>query len=316
MRPWLPVLCALCLAPAPSRAADPDESPVPVVHLVAPGAPPLRPLRYQVQPGRRGRVNMTMGTKMSITLGEQALPTAPPMDIVMTFDYHVTSVAADGAMRTECEFGAMKVVEKPGLPPEMVRAVTASLEGLKGMKGYSVVDRRGVVREADVVVPATAPAAVRQMIDGLRQSMRQLSSPFPEEPVGRGARWDTTFKIVQNGLTMDQVAHVELAELSDDRGDLRFTLTQSAAPQRMHPPNTPAEVVIDLVSLASTGEGVTHFELATPVNTSGRVGIKMNMASRIQAPNDKPQEMKMAMEISMELSAAAPTLSPEPAPKD
>lgn len=304
----LGVVCALAAGPAP--AAEPAGGDGPHVKLLSPGEPPLRPLRYQVANGRRGRVTMTVGTTMAMTMDGQALPAPPAIEVKSWFDYRVTSASPGGDIRAEYEFGPMEVVEKPGLAPEIVQAMRAALAGMTGTKGFSVIDSRGIVRDADITVPAGAAPQLRQMIDGMRQSLRQLSSPFPEEAVGRGARWDTSYRITQNGLSIDQVAHVELAALDGDKGRMNITLTQSAPAQTMSPPGLPPGVKMKLVSLASSGSGENRFDVTAPVSTSAQVTMKMNMANRIESPDGKAQEMKMSMEMSMTMDGSGPSLAP------
>jgi hypothetical protein len=257
---------------------------------------------------------MTVGTIVSMTMDGQALPAPPAIEIKSWFDYRVTSAGPGADIRAEYEFGPMEVVEKPGLAPEIVQAMRTALAGMAGTKGFSVIDSRGVVRDADITMPANANPQLRQMLDGMRQSLRQLSSPFPEEAVGRGARWDTTFRITQNGLTLDQVVHVELAALDGNRGRMNLTLTQTAPAQTMSPPGLPAGVTMRLVSLASSGSGENHFDVTAPVPTSATMAMKMNMANRIESPGGKAQEMKMSMDMSMTMDGSGPSLAPAKKP--
>jgi hypothetical protein len=303
----LAISAALAAAPAP--AAEPAES-GPQVRLVSPGEPPLRPLRYQVPNGRRGRVTMTVSTTVSMTMDGQALPGPPPIEVKSWFDYRVTSAPPGGDIRAEYEFGPMDVVEKPGLAPEVVQAMRRAMAGMEGTRGYSVVDSRGRVREADVQVPAGASPQLAQMVDGMRQSLRQLSAPFPEEAVGRGARWETTFRITQNGLSIDQVANVELTAVEGNKGQMKVAIRQSAPAQPMAAPGLPAGVKMSLLSLVSTGGGENRFDVTSPVATSADMSLKMNMTNRIEGPDGKAQEMKMSMDMIMSMDGSGPSLAP------
>ena len=51
-------------------------------------------------------------------------------------------------------------------------------------------------READLKAPPGGSAQMQQSLENLRQSMRQMSAPLPEEPVGKGARWEMKISTV------------------------------------------------------------------------------------------------------------------------
>jgi hypothetical protein len=302
-------LCGALLA-APAPAGEPAPEAGPRVQLVAPGEPPLRLLRYQVPSGRRGRVNMSVGTTMSMTMDGRTLPGPPPFEVKGWFDYRVTSSSAGGDIRADYEFGPMEVVEKPGLAPEVVQAMKRALGGMAGTRGYSVIDSRGLVREADVHVPAGASPQLAQMIDGMRQSLRQMAAPFPEEAVGAGARWDITYRITQNGVTIDQVAHVELTALDGNQGRTKITVRQSAPAQPMSPPGLAAGVKMSLVSLNTLGGGRNRFDLTAPVAMSAEMDMAMKMATRVEGPDGKPQAMNMVMDVKMTMDGSGPSLAP------
>jgi len=289
------------LAPAAARAAEQPAS-EPVLRLLAPGRAPLKALRYRARPGQKAHVSMSISMAMTMSIGGQVLPTPPTPEMRCGLDMQVTDVTPQGDIHYAFQFGEFEVVAQPSVPPAVVEATRNAVAGVRGLRGRAVASSRGITREAEIKVPPDAPPQVRQMVDSLQQSMRQFSAPLPEEPVGAGARWDTTYHLTQNGITIDQTAHNELTSIDGDRGQLAVTLTQSAPPQRMATPNLPAGARADLVSLASSGEGTSTLDFTRLVPTSARVKLKMKMATRMQVGQEKPQEFDMTMDMSMSMT--------------
>jgi hypothetical protein len=287
-------------ATASARAEDlPGE---PVLRLISPGRPPLKALRYRAKVGQKSKASMTMTMAMAMTMGGQALPMPPIPEMRCEFGVTVTEVTPEGDIHYDFEFGAFEVVGQPEVPAAVLEATRSSMAALRGMRGQAVVTSRGITREAQIQVPPQASAQLKQTIESLRQSLRQMSSPMPAEPVGAGARWDTMYKITQSGMTIDQTAHVELTSIEKDRAQLAIALTQTAPPQTMAAPGTPPTTRTDLVSLSSAGEGVTDLDLGLLVPTSGRLKLKTKMAMRVQSGEEKAQDFAMTMDMSMTMT--------------
>jgi hypothetical protein len=219
-----------------------------------------------------------------------------------SLDYKVTALTPEGDIRYDFEFGAFEALPTPNVPAAMLDAVGKALASIKGVRGHAVVTSRGVTRETDITVPPDAPPAVKALEGSLKESMKQMSAPFPVEPVGEGARWETIHKLTQNGLTIEQTATTELAALKDDLGRLAIRFVQKAAPQRMPTPGAGPDTKADLLSLGSTGDGETAFDLARLTPTSARVSLKMLMKARIQVGTQKAQDMDMTMDMTMSVA--------------
>jgi hypothetical protein len=286
---------------APAAAADPPPS-EPEVKVTSPGRPPLRPLRYRVQAGQRGSVTVGMKMTMAMSAGGHAQPATPTPELRYTLNYRVTGFTPEGDIRYEFDFADFEAVAAPGIPAAAVEAARTGLSGLQGLRGRAVVSTRGITREADIEVPASAPPQVRAMTESMRQSIRQFSAPLPEEPVGPGARWDTTHRLSMNGITFLQTGRHELTSLDGERGKLAIALTQTAPPQRMENPSLPPGARVDLVSVESSGDGANEFDLTRLVPTSARMKLAMKMKTRIKIGEMDPQDMDTTVDMSMTLA--------------
>ena len=289
------------LAPATGSAAD-DPSGEPILRLVSPGRAPLKVLRYRAKAGQKAHASMTMSMAMAMEMAGRAMPMPAVPEMRCGFDVTVTEVTPQGDIHYDFVFSDFDAVAAAEVPAAVLEGTRRAVAGLRGMRGRAVVSNRGITREARLEVPPEAPAQLKQTLDSLQQSMRQLSAPLPEEPVGPGARWDTTHRLTQNGITIEQTGHVELTSLEKERIQLAIALTQSAPPQRMALAGVPPAMRTDLVSLQSAGEGVTVLDLGLLLPSSARMKLKMQMAMRMQAGEDKPQNMAMTMDMTMALT--------------
>ena len=290
------------LIPAAAVADQPPAKPDsdgPRVRLLAPGRPPLRTLRYQAAVGQKGELSMGMTMSMEMSIAGQTLPATVLPEMRYGMEYRVTTVEPSGDIRYEFNFKDAKVNPGPNATPAVTEAMRGYLEKMSAMKGHVVVSTRGLVREADFVLPPDLDAQLRQFLEGMRQSLRQISAPFPEEAVGVGAKWETTLRATQNGLTLDQTALSELTTLEEQGGRLAVTVTQNAEPQQMQPPNLPPGARIDLSTFKSSGSGESVFDLRRLVPSRAEMKLHTEMEATIQMGQEKqPMAMKMDLGLS------------------
>jgi hypothetical protein len=219
------------------------------------------------------------------------------------FDMKVTEVTPAGDIKFDFDYGAFEVMPDPATAPATVDAMRKVLAGVKGLHGHGVTTSRGFTQEGRIDVPPGADPQLKDIIDSMQQSMKQFSSPLPEEPVGAGARWETTYQLTQKGIRIDQVAKIEVRSIEGERLRLAVSLTQSAPAQRMQIPDLPASARMDLVSLASTGEGASVLDLGRLVPSSAEVKLTMLMKTRMQMGQEKAQDIDMTMDMAMAVTS-------------
>jgi len=215
----------------------------PTLELLKDGRGPKRQLRYSVTPGTTHEVVMTL----RMSMGNIRVP-----PINMTMEINVTRVSAGGDVSYAFRFTD---VEMGGnMPPGM--------DSLMQMSGTATVDSRGVTKRGTVNVPDDAPKAMKQMMGKFQESIKQFSCPFPEEPIGVGAKWKLTTPIATEMFGFEQEATFELIELNGNRGRLKVHMTQNAEDVEMKLPNG---MTATLVKLESKGHGEIGFDLSKPI---------------------------------------------------
>ena len=283
-----------------TRGAGP--APAPEVTLVDAGKAPLRPLRVKPSVGAAQSLLMTMKMVMEMDAGPamQVPRTALPV-MKLTMDAKVTEVGKDGDARYEFVLGEAEVVDGPGANPMMVEAMRKSLTGMKGLSGHAVVSPRNFTREANIVVPLTADPTLRQFMDGMKQSMNQLSAPFPEEAVGVGAKWRVKTALVQSGITLEQVAAYEITAMEGDRVSAKVSIDQKAQPQEIKGPQVPAGVKMSVVSMTSKGVGEIALDLARLLPPRVSLSLASDARMSVDAGGQhQAMNMKLEMDVTME----------------
>jgi hypothetical protein len=243
----------------------------PVIKLTAAGSGPKQALRFTAKAGMKKVLVLAMDMGMTITVGgmprTQQVPT-----IKMSMDIVVASVAANGDIRYDFKLRESEVVTDDPNDP-VAASVKQALSGMTGLGGSAVVTNRGFTQKVDVNVPAGANAQVVQFVDSLKQSIGQMSAPLPEEPVGVGAKWETTIKLQQNGLELQQVGTNELVALDGNTITLDLGVKQTAAPQTIEKDGTKVE----LKSYTGSGGGHTTIDLTQLVPSKAEVSMKADM---------------------------------------
>lgn len=269
------------------------------VELLDAGATPRRPLRYKFAEGREDTMMMEMKMEMELELAGTRAPKVPLPAMQMAMAVQSKKVSPEGALHYDFKLESADVADTSGVSPNVVSSVKTELAKMEGLSGWAEVSARGFTRDAEVNVPAGAGQQLQQVVNNMRQQIRQMSSPFPEEPVGQGAKWVVHMPIDTPALKLTQKATYVLESLEGDTCTLKMDLEQTAPPQEMKAPNMPSGASAHLKSLASKGSGNMVVDLTKPVPESDMTA-EMKMDSAISAQGrqqDMHMEMKMGVKI-------------------
>jgi hypothetical protein len=289
--------------PAPPPPAPAPAGGDPVIKLLEPGGEPKEALRFKIAKGTKQRAEMTMRMDIEISMNGTAVPKTAVPAIKMVMDFEATDVNSIGDVSLSMRVAEATMVEDPSTPPEVAAAVKASLSQLTSLTATTVVSDRGFIKQADFSLPGEGDPQLGQLMDGMKQSMQQLTAPLPAEPVGAGARWQVEHDIAQNGINLKQTEIVTLQGIRGSEIDLGIELTQKAGAQTMKLPGVPAGVDAQLVSMTSQGSGATTSDVTKLVPVKSKMGAKMEMKTKISAAG-QVQNMEMKMGMDMELKTA------------
>ncbi len=308
------ILAAACEQRAePAGGAAPGGAPVALaggpaeatgdvrVKLLEAGAEPRQALRY-VFSKEPASMLMSMDMGMAIGLGEMKQPPMqlPTMKMVMAI--RPEEVRADGAVRYAFRLERTDVVAGDQSNPAMQENLRAELKKTEGLSGWALVDARGFTRDADAVVPPGASPQVKDMVDKLRQQMRQMSAPFPEEPVGLGARWEVHMAVATDMFRIEQVATYRLVKREGNALEMEVEVRQSAPAQEVKVPNLPGAKG-KLLEMRSTGGGRMRVDLGRLVPESS-MDSKTHLAMEIKA-NDQAPPQAVTTDMTLRLGLRA-----------
>ena len=129
-----------------------------------------------------------------------------------------------------------------------MRAEVAAIEHLSGHGGRHAPagSRRaspstpssGTRRRGVAATRSTAGRAgvTGQMVEQVRQTLRDVAAPFPEEEVGPGARWQKLSQLASRDARVTQTEVFTLTQLTATTGALDDVLAQTAPPQPLLSP--------------------------------------------------------------------------------
>ena len=307
LRPWICSIGLLALsghAAAQEKAATQPAGP-PVVSLLDAGAGPGRTLRLQTQVGAAQTLRLSIRMTVQQTLNQTPIPNRPQPSMNFTLDTVVTSVNANGDISYDFEITNVDVSNEPGVPPALADSIQRLLEPAVGVRGSGVTSDRGFSKQVRIPVPpGTSPILERQLI-AIEEWLAQMTTPFPADPVGVGAKWQVRSTVTAEGITIKQTAVFTLVAVGPDRIEFQATIAQDADPQPVVAPGIPAGMSVSFSSYKSQGGGRRLIEVHRLFPLDATIDLA-NDSTMIMTVRGAPQQMERRLETSTKLKTAQP----------
>lgn len=284
--------------PMPAEKQAQGEQKVKVTLLEA-GEGEKSLLRLDLEPGSTQSTAMRMKTTQKIMMAGQEFPTPVMPTMIMPVSVSVTEAAqAEGAKAwgVKLDFDDVKV---EGADPQTMEAVRQGLAGFGEMTGTGVVTSEGRWRDTSFGGLESLSPEMREQLEGMTESFRNMGAMLPTEPVGIGGKWRVEQSMESNGIRIDQSIVYTLKAREGSRLTLDAEMKQSIPAQDVRPPNMPQQ------SFRTQGEGkgkgtmVIDLTKVMPVDGTIKSTTKMNMTSA------QMQGMVMDMEVGTEMSISA-----------
>jgi len=197
-------------------------------------------------------------------------------------------------------YGDAAVAAGTNTMPAVAEAMKSSLAGLRGLTGNGRMSDRGLNLGMQMKLPAGADPQLSQMMDQMKESFSSSSSPFPDEAVGPGAKWEYKTKLKSQGMTLNQSMTSELVSNEGDRLTLRNTIAQTAANQKIQNPAMPG-MKMDLTKLTGSGSGHSTLDLSRLLPVSATLEENTETAMSLDMGQQKQSmDMKMNMSVTIE----------------
>jgi hypothetical protein len=139
------------------------------------------------------------------------------------------------------------------------------------IKGTGIATNRGLTKQVNFETPANASQELRNAVEMERTTMTRLAQPLPEEEIGAGAKWQTTFTTTAGEITADSKVTYELLSLANGKAKLKVTTIVKGKGSGA-----------GNLTLDATGDGETEINLSFMIPTSSRgtlrteVGLDMD----------------------------------------
>ena len=271
------------------------------VKLLNAGSEPRKVLR--LHPASGDKQTMAMSIKIAMTMSAVG-STMPAMDLpamLMTMEVSVKDVSTNGEISYTILYSGADTEARTDTNSAASAAMKSSMAGLRGLSGEGKMSDRGIVKSLEMKLPPDADPQLSQSMSQMKESFASSSTPFPEEAVGPGAKWEYKSRIKSQGMTVDQTMTFELLSLDGDQLTLHTSLAQNAAGQKVENPSMPG-MKMDLTKLTTTGSGKSSVDLGQLMPSSASMDENSDVQMSMNVGQQK-QSMSMKMTVQMKFDS-------------
>jgi hypothetical protein len=226
----------------------------------------------------------------------------PPVHIVIAIAPE--DVSPEGDLRYAWRVTHATVGATSATPDAIADGMRSDVFALEGLSGRAVVDSRGLARH--VSVDRAAPAGMggpSQMVEQVLQTLRDLAAPFPDEPVGPGARWRKTGRLSARQAEITQTETFALVELGEERGRLRDELAQTGPSQILEGAGLPDGAQARLESMLLAAHATMLFD-RTRLVPQTRVESTTTMVVSGHGPGNGTRRVPMVLRVEIVIAGA------------
>lgn len=299
-----PAPIASASAPAASTAARVAGMPGTSTRLLDAGQAPRRTLRYTWHVDQKEQLVMELRTAASTEFAGAKQPEVPLPPVHIVLDLDPRSVTPSGDLRFAWRVSAATVTADPQTPSQITDGMRAEVNAIEHLAGTAAVTARGLSGGVTVDAATTVDAgATGQMAEQIRQTLRDVAVPMPEEEVGRGARWQKTAQLDGKGSRLTQTDTFTLNELAVSTGAVDDVLAQTAPPQPLQAPGMASGAEARMESMLASGDSKTHFDLSRLVPRTKFAGTTTMVVSGPSA-GDSTRRVTMVMRVGIDIQGA------------
>jgi hypothetical protein len=288
------------------------------MRLLDAGETPRKALRYAWHPGRSENLAIELHTSASTQEGDVKQPEIPlpPVRIVVAIDPR--SVSPSGDLTYGWRVTSTAVTAEPQTPPSVAQGMSAEVAAIEHVEGTGVVSSRGLTSKVTIETPPRNDASAGdatgamgttgQMVEQVLQTLRDVAAPFPEEEIGRGARWEKLSQLASRDARVTQTETFTLTDFAGTTGALDDILAQTAPPQPLLAPGSDGSAQARIDSMLASGDGKTRFDLGRLVPQTKFEGTTTMVVSG-RLPDDRPEngrKMTMVMRVAISIDGSLP----------
>ncbi|MBP8808061.1 MAG: hypothetical protein KBI14_15645 [Kofleriaceae bacterium] len=269
------------LPPRPGPRPTPPPMPRELrASLLDAGAAPRLPRRYRAAPQPERTLTVTAAlTERRYQGGAWIGPVEhPPLR-----DGFAVTRTADGTLAVRGLVGAVDAPDAAAAAPLLARWRTL----LERRRLTVAVDDRGRMSAATFTDdPDRRRPDATLAEDEFAQRWLALAVPWPDEPIGLGARWRFIHVLRVGGVYLKQTATYTLEAIADDRLTVAIELERLGEPQALDLPGAPAE----LIALRRRLTGRVTVGATDPLPLAGQLVAEQSSHARVRGVGPVPED--------------------------
>lgn len=226
----------------------------------------------------------------------------PPVRIVVAID--PSSVSPQGELRFGWHVVSTDVGADPRVPSQLAGGMRDEVAAIEHLAGTGVITALGLA-ESITIDPSTTPRGESngQMIEQVRQTLRDVAVPFPETDVGLGARWQKVSELASKQARITQSDTFRLRTFVGRTGAVDDALAQTAPPQALRAAGMPAGAQAHMESMLASGTAKMTFD-ETRLVAQTRIESTTTMIVTGRSEGDPERRMTMILRVEIVLTGS------------
>jgi hypothetical protein len=270
--------------------------------LLEAGQAPRRRLRYRWRLDQKEQLAMDLRTSAATEIAGSKQPEIPLPPVHIVLDIDPRSITPEGDLRYAWRVSAATVISQPQTPSPIADGMRAEVSAVDHLAGTAMVTSRGLCTAVSVeIAPSLDAGATGQMVEQVRQTLRDIAAPFPEEDIGIGARWQKISELDAKGSRLTQTDTFTLVDpVPGDISTVDDVLAQTAPSQLLRTPGMNSGAEARMESMLASGDAKTRFDLSRLVPQTRFTGTTTMIVSG-QSGQAGTQRVTMVMRIGLEI---------------
>ncbi len=275
------------------------------VRVSSPGQEPRRPMRFQFVVGApmvsKTEVTMKMGGNMGAA-GQMPAMALPKVSSISEIE--VIGVGPDRSAEVSARLGQLRLgdgllIGGAGEQNPLESLMPGFNEDLRWSYRQTA---RGMVFDFSAKLPAGVDPGLGQQLKQIQSGVQDASVVFPEEALGRGAKWEVTFpESDTRGVVTRKTVIYSLKEFNDAGATVEVGLRENAGDQKVgNLPGLPAGMSARLESLKLVASGEIRVQWASPVPNGYLSGRSEQVVHLNAGPELGGQPIEMAVNLDLE----------------
>jgi hypothetical protein len=230
-------------------AADVPRGGAPGLRVVEAGEEPRAARKYDLKQGRTESLKSIVSS--TVTQEVQGQPPQSGAQPGMSFVFAITPGAKEGGdTRVKVTFTKVDAQLPPDVDPAQAKQLSQAFKALNGQAASFTLSPRGVLTNFGMADERLGRSELAQVA---QQPFDGLFVAFPEEPIGKGAKWEEVNAARQEGLNATVTTTYTLKDAGPDGLVVGITTTRKAPAQPYPDPRAPkgTTMAVDGVSNAT-----------------------------------------------------------------